>query len=103
MAKKALVNTNEFIGKDRSGYRVVEVVDATNTFETHSSLEWKDCSDSIIADMYWWDPSISQFKKLPAAVDPVETAGELAVDSDGNETEKYIWNWDTETWSKQTL
>jgi hypothetical protein len=28
------------------------------------------------------------------------TAGELAVDAEGNPTEAYEWNWDTETWSK---
>jgi hypothetical protein len=102
MAKKALVSTTEPRGENNSGYRVVEVVDSANTFDVHSNFEWKDCSDSIEVDKYWWDPSTSAFKKIPEYVDPI-TAGELAVDSEGNPTEKYVWNWDTETWSKQSI
>ena len=99
MAKKALVSTIEPRGKDNSGYRVLEVVDAANTFETHSNLQWKDCADTIEMDKYWWDPVTLAFRKLPEAVDQ-STAGELAVDNEGNLTETYEWNWDTETWSK---
>jgi len=99
MAKKALVSTIEPRGKDNSGYRVAEVVDVSNTFETHSNLQWKDCADTVEKDFYWFDPSTNTFKKLPEAVDP-STAGELAVDAEGNKTEDYEWNWDTETWSK---
>lgn len=99
MAKKALISTTEPRGENDSGFRVVEVVEAANIFDTHPSLQWKDCSDSVEMDMYWWKPSTSEFKKLPEAVDAA-TAGELAVDSEGNPTEDYVWNWDTETWSK---
>lgn len=69
MAKKALVSTTEPRGKDDAGYRVLEVVDAANTFETHSSLEWKNCADTVEMDKYWWDPVSSLFKKMPEAVD----------------------------------
>ena len=99
MAKKALVSTVEPRGKDDSGYRVLEVVDAANTFETHSSLQWHDCADIVEGDKYWYDPVSSSFRKLPVSVDQ-STAGELAVDAEGNLTETYEWNWDTETWSK---
>ena len=102
MAKKALVSTIESRGKDNAGYRVLEVVDAANTFETHSNLQWKDCDDTVEMDKYWWDPATSAFKKLPEAVDQ-STAGELAVDADENPTEQYVWDWDSETWSKETL
>ena len=102
MAKKALVSTIEPRGKDNAGYRVLEVVDAANTFETHSNLQWKDCADTVEMDKYWWDPATSAFRKLPEAVD-TSTAGELAVDADGNPTEQYVWDWDSETWSKQPL
>jgi len=98
MAKKALISTIEPRGKDNSGYRVLEVVDAANTFEVHSNLQWKDCSDTVEMDKYWYDPTTSSFKKLPEAVEQ-STAGELAVDEEGNPTEAYEWNWDTETWS----
>ena len=102
MAKKALVSTIEPRGKDNAGYRVLEVVDAANTFETHSNLEWKDCDDTVEMDKNWWDPATSTFKKLPEGVDQ-STAGELAEDAEGNKTERYVWDWDTETWSKQAL
>jgi hypothetical protein len=99
MAKKALVSTIEPRGKDNSGYRVVEVVEIGNEFEVHSNLQWKNCDDSVRTDYNWFDPNTSSFKKLPEAVDK-NTAGELAVDAEGNLTEEYEWNWDTETWSK---
>lgn len=102
MAKKALVSTVEPRGENDSGYRVIEVVEASNTFETHSSLEWKDCPDYIEVDLYWWDPSISQFRKLPEAVSQ-STAGELTMDDSVDPpvpTEDYVWDWTTETWSK---
>jgi len=102
MAKKALVSTIEPRGKDNAGYRVLEVVDAANTFETHTNLQWKDCANTVEMDKYWWDPATSAFKKLPEAVEQ-STAGELAVDADGNPTEQYVWDWDSETWSKQPL
>ena len=99
MAKKALVSTIEPRGKNDAGYRVLEVVDAANTFETHTNLQWKDCANTVEMDKYWWDPVTSAFKKLPEAVDQ-STAGELNVDAEGKPTEAYEWNWDTETWSK---
>ena len=37
------------------------------------------------------------------AVDPVEALGALAEDADGNPTEQYVWDWDSETWSKEAL
>ena len=100
MAKKALVSTIEPRGKDNAGYRVLEVVDAANTFEVHSNLQWHDCADTVEIDKYWFNPATNSFKKLPVAVDAVATAGELAVDAEGNFTELYEWDWDTETWSK---
>jgi len=99
MAKKALINTTEPRGKDNSGYRVLEVVEVGNEFETHPTLQWKDCPDTIEMDKYWYNPSTSVYKKLPHAVDQ-STAGELAVDAEGNPTEAYDWDWDNEAWTK---
>jgi hypothetical protein len=103
MAKKALVNTIEPRGKNNSGYRVLEVVEAGNEFETHPDLQWHDCEDTVEMDKYWYDPSSSSFKKLPEGVIALDTVGALATDNDGNDIEKYVWNWDTETWSKVPL
>ena len=102
MAKRALVSTIEPRGKNDSGYRVLDVVEVGNEFETHSKFQWHDCADTVEMDKYWWDPTTSTFKKLPEAVDK-SIAGVLAVDAEGNPTEEYVWNWDTETWSKQPL
>jgi hypothetical protein len=102
MAKRALVSTIEPRGKNDSGYRVLDVVEVGNEFETHSKFQWHDCADTVETDKYWWDPTTSTFKKLPEAVDK-SIAGVLAVDAEGNPTEEYVWNWDTETWSKQPL
>jgi hypothetical protein len=102
MAKKALVSTIEPRGEDDSGYRVLEVVEAGNEFETYTNLQWHDCADTVEKDKYWWKPSTSEFKKLPEAVER-STAGELAMDNTQDPpvpTEAYRWNWDTETWSK---
>jgi len=102
MAKKALVSTIEPRGKDNAGYRVLEVVDAANTFEVHSNLQWHDCADTVEMDKYWYDPSSSSFKKLPDILDQF-TAGELAVDAEGNPTEQYVWDWDNEVWTKVAI
>ena len=97
MTKKALVSTIELDGDN--GNRVLEVVEAGNEFEVHSSLEWKECPDFVTQGDYWWKPSTSEFKKLPHTVDQ-STAGDLTVDAEGNPTEAYEWNWDTESWFK---
>jgi hypothetical protein len=99
MAKKALISTIESRGQDNRGYRVVEVVDSGNEFEVHSSLQWKDCSDTIEVDLHWFDPTNNTFRKMPHFVDQ-STAGKLAVDAEGNLTEEYEWSWATDTWSK---
>jgi len=99
MAKKALISTIEPRGKDNSGYRVLEVVEVGNEFETHPNLQWEDCPDTIEMDKYWYNPSTSVYKKLPHAVDQ-STAGELAVDAEGNLIEAYEWDWDNEVWTK---
>jgi hypothetical protein len=100
MAKKALVSKIEPRGKDNSGYRVLDIVKVGDEFEVHSNFEWKDCSDNVVTNIYWYDPNTNTFKKLPEAVNASATAGEIAVDAEGNPTEEYEWNWDTETWSK---
>jgi hypothetical protein len=99
MAKKALVSTIEPRGKDNSGYRVLEVVDAANTFEVHPNLQWHDCLENLEAFKYWYNPVTDTFKKLPDYVEQ-STAGELAVNDEGILTEAYEWDWDNEVWTK---
>jgi len=102
MTKKALVNTNESKGQDNRGYRVLEVVDSGNEFEVHSSMEWKDCPDSIESYDYWYDPTTNTFRILPDAVHQ-STAGALAEDAEGNLIEDYQWDWTTDTWTKVSV
>lgn len=101
MAKKALISTVEQSGDpDNLGYRVIEVVNPGEEFETHSGFQWHDCGDNVESGKYWYKDGV--YKKLPGYTDATE-AGELAVDAEGNPTEKYVWDWDTETYSKQAL
>jgi hypothetical protein len=100
MTKKALVSTIEPRGKDNLGYRVLEVVEIGNEFEVHPNLQWIDCPDYVELDKYWFNPNTSEFKKLPEAINPVELLGELAVNDEGKITEKYVWDWDKDTWTK---
>ena len=102
MAKKALVSKVEPRGRDNSGYRVVEIVDADQTFETHVNLEWKDCPNEIEMDLYWYDPSTETYKKDPNFTEMPPEQG-LAVNEGGSYTEEYVWDWDAEAWTKQPL
>lgn len=103
MAKKALISTIEPRGKDNSGYRVLEVVEAGNEFEVHSNLQWHDCPDTVEKDLYWYNPSNETFKKLPESIDQ-STAGDLAVDEvTGEFSEQYVWDWDDEVWTKVAI
>jgi len=103
MAKKALISLNEKRGNVDTGLRVLEVVDAENVFPIHTGFEWKDCPDTIKSFKYWYNSANNTFKKLPDYVSAVDTAGELVVDAEKKPTEKYVWDWDTETWSKESL
>jgi hypothetical protein len=65
MAKKALISTVE---PRESGYRVAQVEDAANVFETASSLIWVDCADNVVADQFWYDPQDKLIKAMPIVV-----------------------------------
>jgi len=69
MAKKALISTVE---PRESGYRVAQVEDAANVFETASSLFWVDCADDVVADQFWYDPSDELIKANPVVVAPTK-------------------------------
>jgi len=106
MAKKALVNTIEPSGRDNSGYRVLEVVEVGNEFEVHSNLYWADCNDTVESFKYWWDPTTSTFKKLPDTVEkPLDDTLATTTNESGQliPTEKYVWDWDNEVWTKVAL
>ena len=66
MAKKALISTVE---PRESGYRVAQVEDAANIFETSPELIWVDCADDVVADQFWYDPHDKLIKANPIVVE----------------------------------
>lgn len=103
MAKKALVSKLQQAGNTPTGKQVYEVVEVGQEFEVHEGLaEWINCPDNVESFKYWYTVE-GTFKKLPDAVCPMEALGEIAVNENDQIIEKYVWNWDTETWSKETL
>jgi len=101
MSKKALINTNELAGQDNRGFPVIQVEDATNIFEVHPSLEWKDCPDNYTAWAWWWDPATDTFRPIPwYGIEP--TAEQMAEveaskDAEGNFTKNPVFNWTTDS------
>ena len=65
MAKKALISTVE---PRESGYRVAQVEDANNIFEVGAALQWVDCADNVVADLFWYDPQDKLIKAMPIVV-----------------------------------
>jgi len=105
MAKKALISYTEPRGV--YGFRVVDVVESGNEYETSNNLEWKNCPDHVIADDYWYSMQYNQFKlsdigsaKLPGNHNPIP---DLAKDVDGNLLEEAEYDWENETWVRVTL
>lgn len=98
MAKKALVSFSE---PRENGYRIAQVEESDNTFETNSSLEWHDCADDVLADHHWYDPNTSSIRPL-SYMTPFPDE-ELAVDADGVFLEEWTWDSDNDQWIKSTI
>ena len=58
--KSALISPNE---PRESGYRIADIADVP--FEVASPMFWIECSDTIKADLFWYDPSDSSIKETP--------------------------------------
>ena len=102
--KKILISKQEPRGQDLRGYRIVDVQEEGSTYDVESFLEWKDISnDSVQVDYYWYDPDTNTARLEPDYVIPQDTLDELALDAEGNPTEKYVWNWNTDAWTKEAL
>jgi hypothetical protein len=76
MAKKALISTVE---PRESGYRVAQVEDAANVFETASSLIWVDCADNVVADQFWYDPQTQTIEPTPPYIPTAEDNKQTAI------------------------
>jgi hypothetical protein len=59
--KQALISTVE---PRANGYRVAQVDEAA--FPVADTLFWVECSDDIVADQYYYDPSDQTIKVLEA-------------------------------------
>lgn len=57
---KALISPEEQVN---SGYRVAQVEE--NSFEVAPPLFWVDCSNEVIQDQFWYDPTDEQIKPNP--------------------------------------
>lgn len=72
---KALISQNEQVQyfDGGSGYRVADV--HADGFEVAEPLFWVDCSEDVVADLFYFDPLDSLIKPVPvpeAPVAPVE-------------------------------
>lgn len=107
MAKRILVDTINKVGQDDRGYPVVDIRDTqAEEFECHSTLTWHSCSnDNVEILKYYLDPNTSTIRKVPLywEDDQESDAGALATDADGNPTERYEWDYTTDTWTKVTI
>jgi len=59
---KALISPEEQVN---NGYRVAQVEE--NSFEVAPPLFWVDCSNEVIQDQFWYDPTDEQIKPNPIA------------------------------------
>lgn len=60
--KKALISIVE---PRETGYRVAQVISEEGEFPVASQMFWLQCSDSVTADQFWYDPVDQQIKPLP--------------------------------------
>ena len=62
---KALISILE---PRENGYRIAEVVADSDVFDVAPDLFWVDCSNQIVKDEYWYDPSDETIKAIPIPV-----------------------------------
>jgi len=64
---KALISPEEQVN---NGYRVAQVEE--NSFEVAPPLFWVDCSNEVIQDQFWYDPTDEQIKPnpIPEQIEP---------------------------------
>ena len=65
MQMKALISSVEPV---LSGYRVAQVEQNANIFPVADGLFWVSCSNDVIADQFWFDPSDETIKPIKAPI-----------------------------------
>jgi len=63
---KALISPNE---PRETGYRVAEVCDVS--FDVSQPLFWVSCSNDVVADQFWFDPSDETIKSVQEVIESV--------------------------------
>ncbi len=64
---KALISPIE---PRETGYRVAQVVDDSAEFGVAEPLFWVSCSNEIVADQFWYDPTDQIIKPNPVPPEP---------------------------------
>jgi hypothetical protein len=62
---KALISPIE---PRETGYRVAQI--DSNGFDVAQPFFWMECDDTIVADVYYYDPADQTFKEVPIPVVP---------------------------------
>jgi len=66
MKMKALISSIEPV---QTGYRVAQVEQDSKIFPVADGLFWIDCSEEIVADVYWYDPQDQTLRLFPIPPD----------------------------------
>ena len=75
--KKALICPNEPVNffDGSNGYRIAQVEPAENIFGVADPLYWMDCTDDVVADFWYFDPTDATIKAVPVPVPPTTIGG----------------------------
>lgn len=71
--KQALISPNEVITNfdGSTGQRVAQVEDVQNIFDVGFPLYWRECSDAVVADQFYFDPATNEFLEKPVPPPPL--------------------------------
>lgn len=68
MNMKALISNIEPV---KTGFRVAQVEPDANIFPVAEGLFWVSCSNDVIADQFWFDPSDETIKPVQEVIESV--------------------------------
>lgn len=59
---KALISSIELV---ETGYRVAQVTEPNQIFPVAEGMFWVDCTDDVLADQFWYDPTTKNILEIP--------------------------------------
>jgi len=68
MNMKALISSIEPV---KTGFRVAQVEPDANIFPVAEGLFWVSCSNDVVADQFWFDPSDETIKPVQEVIESV--------------------------------